>query len=121
MFVGYGSNGKNVSHLRLVGDTLISGGADGSVRSWALSPIDTTPRELASSDGQAISTIRVQAGHIIAGTTGGSVKIINYQSGETLYSWADGTCGNAIFQVGFIRHSPVVVYLKDGSVLVTVF
>jgi hypothetical protein len=86
--------------------------------------MDASPRELASSDGNgtAISTIRVQGGHVIAGTTGGSVKIIDCQSGETLHSWTDGTCGIAVFQVGFtLEHSPVAVYLKDESVLVTVF
>jgi hypothetical protein len=89
-----------------------------------LSPIDASPRELASfdGDGTAISTIRVQGGHVIAGTTGGSVKIIDCQSGETLHSLANGTCGIAVFQVGFtVDHNPVAVYLKDESVLVTVF
>jgi hypothetical protein len=122
--VGHGSKDKNVSHLRLVEDALISGGADGSVKSWALPPIDSSPRELASSDGDgtAISTIRVQGGHIIAGTTGGSVKIIDCHSGETLHSWTNATCGIAVFQVGFtVDHNPVAVYLKDESVQVTVF
>jgi WD40 repeat protein len=124
VFVGHGSKAQNVSHPRLVGDALISGGADGSVKSWALSPIDTSPRELASSDGDgtAISTIRVQGGHVIAGTTRGSIKIIDFQSGETLHSWTNGTCGIAVFQVGFtLEHKPVAVYLKDESVQVTVF
>jgi WD40 repeat protein len=122
--VGHGSKAKNVSHLRLVGDALISGGADGSVKSWTLAPIDSSPRELASSDGDgtAISTIRVQGVHIIAGTTGGSVKVIDCQSGETLHSWTKGTCGIAVFQVGFtLDHNPVAVYLKAESVQVTVF
>ncbi|SPJ75454.1 uncharacterized protein FTOL_05185 [Fusarium torulosum] len=119
-----GSKAKNASHLRLVGDALISGGADGSVKSWALSPIDASPRELASSegDGTAISTTRVQGRHTIAVTTGGSVKIIDCQSGETLHSWTNETCGIAVSQVGFtLEHNPVAVYLKDESVQVTVF
>ena len=89
-----------------------------------MSPLDASPRELASSDGNgtAISTIRVQGGHAIAGTTGGSVKIIDCQSGKTLYTWTDGACGIAVFQVGFtLERSPVAIYLKDESVMVTVF
>ncbi|RBR26170.1 uncharacterized protein FIESC28_01061 [Fusarium coffeatum] len=124
IFVGHGSKAKNVSHLRLVGDTLISEGSDGSVRAWALSPMDGIARELASSDGNgtAISAIEVQGRYVIAGTTAGSVKIIDRQSFEMLHSWTDGTCGIAVFQVGFtLEHCPFVVYLKDESVLVTVF
>ena len=123
-FVGHGSKAKNVSHLRLVGDTLISGGADGSVRAWALSPMGDSPRELASSDGNgaAISAIKVQGRHVIAGTTAGSVKIIDSQSCDMVHSWTDGTCGIAVFQVGFtLGHCPFAIYLKDESVLLTVF
>lgn len=122
--MGHGSKAKNVSHLRLVGDTLISGGADGSIRAWSLSPMDDSPRELASSDGNgtAISAIKVQGRHVIVGTTAGSVKIIDRQSCEMLHSWTDGTCCIAVFQVGFTsEHCPFAVYLKDESILVTVF
>ena len=122
--MGHGSKAKNVSHLLLVGDTLISGGADGSVRAWVLSPMDESSRELASSDdnGTAISAIKVQGRHVIAGTTAGSVKIIDRQSCEMVHSWTDGTCGIAVFQVGFtLTRSPFAVYLKDESVLITVF
>lgn len=122
--MGHGSKAKNVSHLRLVGDTLISGGADGSVRAWALSSIDDSPQELARSDGNgsAISAIKIQGRHVIAGTTAGSVEVIDRQSGEMLHSWTDGTCGIAVFQVGFtLEHCPFAVYLKDESVLATVF
>ncbi|KIL86235.1 f-box and wd-40 domain-containing protein cdc4 [Fusarium avenaceum] len=124
IFVGHESKAKNVSHIRLVGDALISGGADGSIELCSLSPIDASPRELASSDdgGTAISTIRFQGDHVLAGITVGSVKIIDCQSGETLYTWTNGTCGIAVFQVGFtLEQNPVVVYLKDESVQVAVF
>ncbi|CAJ0544259.1 Ff.00g035270.m01.CDS01 [Fusarium sp. VM40] len=115
-FVGHESKAKNVSHIRLVGDALISGGADGSIELCALSPIDASPRELASSDGggTAISTVGFQGDHVIVGTTGGSVKIIDCQSGETLCICTNGTCGIAISQVGFtLEYNPAVVCLKD--------
>ena len=89
-----------------------------------MSPINDSPRELASSDGNgsAISAIKVPGRHVIAGTTAGSVKIIDRQSGEMLHSWTDGVCGIAVFQVGFtLQHSPFAIYLKDESVWVTVF
>ncbi|RFN47628.1 f-box and wd-40 domain-containing protein cdc4 [Fusarium flagelliforme] len=114
-------HGRHIHGLAFDGKRVATSSTDGDIRVW---DSETGPRELASSDGNgtAISAIKVQGRHVIAGTTGGSVKIIDRQSCEMLHSWTDGTCGIAVFQVGFtLEHSPFAVYLKDESVLVTVF
>lgn len=73
-------------------------------------------------DGSAISTISILGDHVIAGTTGGFVKITDCQSGETLYACPNGTCDIAVFQIGFTHeHNPVVFYLKDESIQAVVF
>ncbi|KAG9256688.1 WD40-repeat-containing domain protein [Emericellopsis atlantica] len=124
IFKGDGHNASYVSLLRLAGDALLSGSADGSVKSWALDPVDDSPRELSRADqnGGAVTSMQVQGRHAIVGTSSGVVKVIDCDSVETLHCWKDGACGLAVFRVGFTReHSPVAAYLKEESVCLTLF
>lgn len=115
---GYGAQGVRVALLCLAGDMLIAGCADGSINSWSLTSMDSEPRMLSPADGSGVTALNVEGSLIVSGSSTGVVKVINRYSGAILANWRDGS---AVFQVGFTAgHSPVVVYLKDESNLVTI-
>ena len=100
---------------------LIAGGADGSIKSWCLTSMDSEPRELSIADGIGISALNVEGDLIASGSSAGVLRVINRYSGSTVVSWRDEGERIAVFQVGFTAgHSPVVVYRKDESILVTI-
>jgi hypothetical protein len=100
---------------------LVAGGADGSIKSWSLTSLNSEPRELSAADGNGISALSGKGGFIVCGSSTGALGVINHHSGATVANWRDEGERIAVFQVGFTAgHCPVAVYRKDEGTFVTI-
>jgi hypothetical protein len=83
--------------------------------------MDSEPRELSVTDGTGISALNVEGSLMVSGSSTGVLRVINRYSGATVTSWRLEDERLAVFQVGLTsRCSPVAVYMKDESILVTI-
>lgn len=109
-----------VTHLAVVHDgwELVSAGLDGLVKLWVLD--GGSVRDVGPAGQANVLAMAVQGECVFLGRGDSTVSIVNVTSGQ-LAECVDATVGEAIWKVGFVGDSPMVVYYQEGRAMVNIY
>lgn len=106
-----------VGQLQLRGDTLVTGGSDGSVRVWSLQSYSPIHR-LAAHDN-SVTSLQFDESRIVSGGSDGRVKVWDLQRGCLVREL--GQPAEAVWRVVFEEEKAVVLASRQGKTVMEVW
>lgn len=106
-----------VGQLQLKGDTLVTGGSDGSVRVWSLQTYAPIHR-LAAHDN-SVTSLQFDESRIVSGGSDGRVKVWDLQRGQLVREL--GQPAEAVWRVVFEEEKAVVLASRGGKTVMEVW
>jgi F-box and WD-40 domain protein CDC4 len=98
------------------GDTLVTGGSDGSVRVWSLTKMAPIHR-LAAHDN-SVTSLQFDNTRIVSGGSDGRVKVWNLQTGQLLRELSSPA--EAVWRVAFEEEKAVIMASRSGRTVMEV-
>lgn len=98
------------------GDTLVTGGSDGSVRVWSLTKMAPIHR-LAAHDN-SVTSLQFDNTRIVSGGSDGRVKVWNLQTGQLLRELSSPA--EAVWRVAFEDEKAVIMASRSGRTVMEV-
>lgn len=98
------------------GDTLVTGGSDGSVRVWSLTKMAPIHR-LAAHDN-SVTSLQFDSSRIVSGGSDGRVKVWSLQTGQLLRELS--TPAEAVWRVAFEEEKAVIMASRAGRTVMEV-
>ncbi len=105
-----------VGQLQMRGDTLVTGGSDGSVRVWSLERFCAIHR-LAAHDN-SVTSLQFDDTRVVSGGSDGRVKVWDLKTGQLVRELV--TQGEAVWRVAFEDQKCVAMALKNGRTVMEV-
>lgn len=105
-----------VGQLQMRGDTLVTGGSDGSVRVWSLERFCAIHR-LAAHDN-SVTSLQFDDTRVVSGGSDGRVKVWDLKTGQLVRELV--TQGEAVWRVAFEDEKCVAMALKNGRTVMEV-
>lgn len=105
-----------VGQLQMRGDTLVTGGSDGSVRVWSLEKMCPIHR-LAAHDN-SVTSLQFDDTRVVSGGSDGRVKIWDLKTGHLVRELI--AQGEAVWRVAFEEEKCVALALKQGRTVMEV-
>ena len=98
------------------GDTLVTGGSDGSVRVWSLETMSAVHR-LAAHDN-SVTSLQFDDTRVVSGGSDGRVKIWDLKTGQLVRELL--AQGEAVWRVAFEEEKCVALALRQGRTVMEV-
>jgi F-box and WD-40 domain protein CDC4 len=98
------------------GDTLVTGGSDGSVRVWSLNNMGPIHR-LAAHDN-SVTSLQFDNSRIVSGGSDGRVKVWSLQTGQLLRELS--TPSDTVWRVTFEEEKAVIMASRNGRTVMEV-
>lgn len=105
-----------VGQLQMRGDTLVTGGSDGSVRVWSLEKMAPIHR-LAAHDN-SVTSLQFDDTRVVSGGSDGRVKIWDLKTGHLVRELI--AQGEAVWRVAFEEEKCVALALRQGRTVMEV-
>lgn len=105
-----------VGQLQMRGDTLVTGGSDGSVRVWSLSRFCPIHR-LAAHDN-SVTSLQFDDTRVVSGGSDGRVKVWDLKTGQLVRELISH--GDAVWRVAFEDEKCVAMALRSGRTVMEV-
>lgn len=105
-----------VGQLQMRGDTLVTGGSDGSVRVWSLEKMCPIHR-LAAHDN-SVTSLQFDDTRVVSGGSDGRVKIWDLKTGHLVRELI--AQGEAVWRVAFEDEKCVALALRQGRTVMEV-
>lgn len=105
-----------VGQLQMRGDTLVTGGSDGSVRIWSLQKKFAVHR-LAAHDN-SVTSLQFDDTRVVSGGSDGRVKIWDLKTGQLVRELM--AQNEAIWRVAFVDEKCVALALRGGRTVMEV-
>lgn len=105
-----------VGQLQMRGDTLVTGGSDGSVRVWSLEKMCPIHR-LAAHDN-SVTSLQFDDSRVVSGGSDGRVKIWDLKTGQLVRELL--AQGEAVWRVAFEEEKCVALALRQGRTIMEV-
>ncbi len=105
-----------VGQLQMRGDTLVTGGSDGSVRVWSLSKFCPIHR-LAAHDN-SVTSLQFDDTRVVSGGSDGRVKVWDLKTGHLVRELI--AQGEAVWRVAFEDEKCVAMALRNGRTIMEV-
>jgi F-box and WD-40 domain protein CDC4 len=106
-----------VGQLQLRGDTLVTGGSDGSVRVWSLQSY--TPIHRLAAHDNSVTSLQFDESRIVSGGSDGRVKVWDLQRGCLVREL--GQPAEAVWRVVFEEEKAVVLASRQGKTVMEVW
>lgn len=106
-----------VGQLQMRGDTLVTGGSDGSVRVWSLERMCPIHR-LAAHDN-SVTSLQFDDTRVVSGGSDGRVKIWDLKTGHLVRELISQ--GDAVWRVAFEEEKCVAMALRNGRTVMEVW
>lgn len=105
-----------VGQLHMRGDTLVTGGSDGSVRVWSLERMCPIHR-LAAHDN-SVTSLQFDDTRVVSGGSDGRVKVWDIKTGQLVRELISPA--EAVWRVAFVPEKCVAVALRNGRTVMEV-
>lgn len=105
-----------VGQLQMRGDTLVTGGSDGSVRVWSLSKFVPIHR-LAAHDN-SVTSLQFDDTRVVSGGSDGRVKVWDLKTGHLVRELI--AQGEAVWRVAFEDEKCVAMALRNNRTIMEV-
>lgn len=105
-----------VGQLQMRGDTLVTGGSDGSVRIWSIEKSAAIHR-LAAHDN-SVTSLQFDETRVVSGGSDGRVKIWDLKTGHLVRELI--AQGEAVWRVAFEEEKCVALALRQGRTVMEV-
>lgn len=106
-----------VGQLQIRGNTLVTGGSDGSVRVWSLESYSPMHR-LAAHDN-SVTSLQFDENRIVSGGSDGRVKIWDVKTGQLIRELSQPA--EAVWRVAFEEERSVVLASRQGRTVMEVW
>lgn len=106
-----------VGQLQLRGDTLVTGGSDGSVRVWSLKTY--TPIHRLAAHDNSVTSLQFDESRIVSGGSDGRVKVWDLARGQLVREL--GQPAEAVWRVVFEDEKAVVLASRGGKTVMEVW
>lgn len=106
-----------VGQLQLRGDTLVTGGSDGSVRVWSLQTY--TPIHRLAAHDNSVTSLQFDDSRIVSGGSDGRVKVWDLARGQLVREL--GQPAEAVWRVVFEDEKAVVLASRGGKTVMEVW
>ena len=103
--------------MQLRGDTLVTGGSDGSVRVWSLQSY--TPIHRLAAHDNSVTSLQFDESRIVSGGSDGRVKVWDLQRGCLVREL--GQPAEAVWRVVFEEEKAVVLASRQGKTVMEVW
>lgn len=104
-----------VTHLQLLRSILVASDTAGTIHVWSMD--DYSELQNINAHRNSITSMQIYESRILSGSSDGTVKEWNLESGELARKLADS---DAVWRVGYSRGRPVAVLARDGNVVLEV-
>jgi F-box and WD-40 domain protein CDC4 len=105
-----------VGQLQMRGDTLVTGGSDGSVRVWSLTSMSPIHR-LAAHDN-SVTSLQFDSTRIVSGGSDGRVKVWSLKTGQQVRELSSPA--DAVWRVAFEEEKAVIMASRSGRTVMEV-
>lgn len=105
-----------MGQLQMRGDTLVTGGSDGSVRVWSLQKMSPIHR-LAAHDN-SVTSLQFDDNRIVSGGSDGRVKIWDVKSGQLVRELSQPA--EAVWRVAFEEEKAVIMASRSNRTVMEV-
>lgn len=98
------------------GDTLVSGGSDGSVRVWSLAK--NAPIHRLAAHDNSVTSLQFDKTRIVSGGSDGRAKVWNLQTGQLLRELS--TPAESVWRIAFEEEKAVIMASRSGRIVMEV-